>query len=278
MTDASATPTTTCPACGASASGRFCQQCGAALGARSCTRCQAAMRAGARFCHRCGTPASGTAAGAGAGPQVSPSKTPWLVAGILVISAIALVTLQGVNKNNPPAQPVMPNAGNAAPFAGGAAGGAAPGGAGGPSQVDIASMSPLERFNRLFNRVMRSAGAGDTAQAIQFAPMAGQAYGMLDKADYSADTRLHMGLILVVQKDARAVRAIADTILKENPDHLFGYILRGDAARLAGNEAEFRKAVADYRAREQKELPRADRAEYQEHQPLLAEFNAAAKP
>jgi hypothetical protein len=272
MTDASATPSTTCPACGASASGRFCQQCGAALGARACARCQATMRAGARFCHRCGTPASG--AGAPAGPQVSPSKTPWLVAGILVIAAIALVTLQGVNKNNPPAQPVMPNAGNSAPFAGGAAGGA--GGAGGPSQVDIANMSPQERFNRLFNRVMRAAGSGDTAQAIQFAPMAGQAYGMLDRADFNADTRLHMGLILVVQKDAAGVRAIADTILEENPDHLFGYILRGDAARLAGNDAEFRKAVADYRAREQKELARTDRVEYQEHQPLLAEFNAAA--
>jgi hypothetical protein len=137
-------------------------------------------------------------------------------------------------------------------------------------------MSPLERFNRLFNRIMRSAGSGDTAGAQQFAPMAQQSYSMLEKNDYSADTRLHMGLVLVVLKDAKGVKAIADTILKENPDHLFGYILRGDAARLAGDDAAFRKAAEEFKSREAKELPRADRAEYQEHQPLMAEFKASA--
>ncbi|MCU0620281.1 MAG: zinc ribbon domain-containing protein [Gemmatimonadales bacterium] len=253
-------PGTTCPACGAAAGGSFCAQCGASLAVRACARCTAPLRAGARFCHRCGHATA--AAPAVASPSVGGQRLPWLVAGLCAIGAIALVALRGVNtQNGPKAPPPLPDQ---VPAPAAAGGGAA-------ATTDIASMSPAERFNRLFNRVMRAAGSGDSAQAMQFAPMAISAYGMLDQAP-SADERLHAGLVYLVQGDARAVTALADTLLRQHPDHLFGYVLRGEAAKLSGDQPALQRARADFASRLAKETARTDRPEYQEHQPLLDEF------
>lgn len=261
MTESSTAPVTSCPACGAAASGRFCAQCGAAIATRACARCTAALRPGARFCHRCGQPTA--AAAPPAAPAGSSSRLPWLIAGICTIGAVALVALRGINTQNAPkAPPPLPDQ-----VPSPAAAGAAPGGA----TTDISQMSPAERFNRLFNRVMRAAGAGDSAQALQFAPMAVSAYGMLGTTP-SADERLHVGLVYLVQGDTRAVTAVADTLLAQNPDHLFGYVLRGEAARMAGEQGALAKAKADFAARDAREATRADRPEYQEHQPLLDDF------
>jgi hypothetical protein len=272
MTDsAPASTPVACPACGAAASGRFCPHCGASLLPRACPRCATAVRATAKFCHRCGASVTGEADVPG--PMVgATNRTPWLVLGILLIAVISAITWTGINKNNPPAAPIMPNAGNAdgsagAPFAGG--GGAAQG-AGGTGNVDIASMSPEERFNRLFDRVMRSMAAGDTAAAQQFAPMAVMAYGMLPQ--HNADLRLHVALVQLAAGNVPAARAVADTILAQSPDHLFGYIVRAEAARAAGDAAGERQAKADFGAKVTAETARADRPEYAEHQALIDEY------
>jgi hypothetical protein len=272
MTDSAPAPTpVACPACGAAASGRFCPHCGASLLPRACPRCATAVRATAKFCHRCGASVSGEPDVPG--PMVgATNRTPWLVLGLLLIAVISAITYTGINKNNPPAAPLMPNAGNAdgsagAPFAGG---GGAGQGAGGAGNVDIASMSPEERFNRLFDRVMRSMAAGDTAAAQQFAPMAVMAYGMLPQ--HTADLRLHVALVQLAAGDVPAARAVADTILAQNPDHLFGYIVRAEAAKTAGDAAGVQKARADFTARVAAETARADRPEYTEHQALIDEY------
>jgi len=264
-----------CP--GTMARGRFCPSCGTSLLPRACPRCATALRATARFCHRCGAPASGAERAPGA-PQLHGSRTPWLVAGLLLITMVSYITYKGINRNNPPAVPLMPNAGNAGnagnadgrepqqtpPFASGA------GGAGGAAGVDIASMTPDERFNRLFDRVMRSMATGDTAAARQFAPMAVQAYGMLPAPN--ADLRLHVALVQIAAGDARAAMAVADTILAQSPDHLFGYIVRAEAAHASGDAAAERKARADFAAKVAKETARTDRPEYAEHQSLIDEY------
>jgi len=272
MTDSAAASTpVACPACGAAASGRFCPHCGASLLPRACPRCATAVRATAKFCHRCGASVTGEADVPG--PMVgATNRTPWLVLGILLIAVISAITWTGINKNNPPAAPIMPNAGNAdgsagAPFAGG---GGAGQGAGGAGNVDIASMSPEERFNRLFDRVMRSMAAGDTAAAKQFAPMAVMAYGMLPQ--HNADLRLHVALVQLAEGNVPAARAVADTILAQSPDHLFGYIVRAEAARAAGDAAGERQAKADFSAKVAAETARADRPEYAEHQALIDEY------
>jgi hypothetical protein len=272
MTDSTPGPTpVACPACGAAATGRFCLQCGASLLSRACPRCATAVRATAKFCHRCGASVAGEPDAPG--PMVgATNRTPWLVLGLLLIATISAITYTGINKNNPPATPRMPNAGNAdgsaaAPFAGGGGAGA---GAGGAANVDIASMSPEERFNRLFDRVMRSMAAGDTAAARQFAPMAVTAYGMLPERN--ADLRLHVALVQLAAGDVPAARAVADTILAQNPDHLFGYIVRAEAARTVGDAAGERQAKADFKAKVTAETARSDRPEYGEHQSLIDEY------
>jgi hypothetical protein len=272
MTDSAPAPTpVACPACGAAASGRFCPHCGASLLPRACPRCATAVRATAKFCHRCG--ASVTGEPDVPGPMVgATNRTPWLVLGLLLIATISAITYTGINKNNPPAAPLMPNAGNAdgsagAPFAGG---GGAGEGAGGAANVDIANMSPEERFNRLFDRVMRSMAAGDTAAAQQFAPMAVMAYGMLPQ--HNADLRLHVALVQLAAGNVPAARAVADTILAQNPDHLFGYIVRAEAAKTAGDAAGEQKAKTDFQAKVAAETARADRPEYAEHQALIDEY------
>jgi hypothetical protein len=268
MTDSAPVSTpVTCPGCGASAQGRFCPQCGTPLTPRACPRCATALRAGARFCHRCGASATGGADVAPPPSTGATNRTPWLFLGLILIAVISAVTWTGINKNNPPAAPLMPNAGNAGQ-APGAGGGAA--GAGGPSNVDIASMTPEERFNRLFDRVMRSMAGGDTAAAQQFAPMAIMAYGMLPA--HNADLRLHVALVQLATGNVPAARAVADTILAQNPDHLFGYIVRAEAARTAGDAAAEKQAKADFAAKVAAETARADRPEYREHQSLIDEY------
>ena len=156
---------------------------------------------------------------------------PWLVAGMLVIAGLTYIAYLGINRNNPPEVARMPNAGNAAPGAQSgenSAGEAAPAG----TPPDIASMSPAERFNRLFDRVMRAASAGDTAQAKQFAPMAILAYGMLDTV--TADLRYHAAVLYAETGQYAAALALADTILAQNPNHLFGYLVRGEVADRRG--------------------------------------------
>ena len=51
---------------------------------------------------------------------------------------------------------------------------------------DISQLSPRERFDRLFNRIMQAAEQGDTAQVRRFTPMALGAYAQLDTIDADA--------------------------------------------------------------------------------------------
>src|ERR1700748_3818046 len=93
--------TVTCPGCKAKASGKFCSNCGATLAAANCGACNAPLTPGAKFCHRCGTPA-------GAEGPVNQggfaSGLPWAVAGIALVAFIALVAGQRFSRT-PDASP-----------------------------------------------------------------------------------------------------------------------------------------------------------------------------
>src|SRR5213079_541375 len=95
---------------------------------------------------------------------------------------------------------------------------------GGGRPPDISQMSPEERANRLFNRVMILAEAGKNDSVQFFLPMALGAYGQLPSLD--ADARYHVGLLQRAGGDANAALAQADTIRKAIPTHLFIYVLR----------------------------------------------------
>ena len=200
---------------------------------------------------------------------------PWLVAGFLVIAGLTYIAYLGINRNSPPEVARMPNAGNAAPGAptGDAAGAEPALPAGTPP--DISSMSASERFNRLFDRVMRAAANGDTAQARQFTPMAILAYGMLDTV--TADLRYHAAVLYAESGQDAPALALADTILAQNPNHLFGYLVRGEVADRRRDARAAAAARKDFMAHYQAEIGRADRPEYGEHKPVIDEYVNAGR-
>ena len=65
--------------------------------------------------------------------------------------------------------------------------------------------------------------------------------------------------------------ALADTILARTPGHLFGYLVRGDAADLQGDTAAAGRAGRDFLTHYDAEM-RANRMEYQEHAGAIADF------
>ena len=213
----------TCPRCGKAASGKFCIECGAAVAATTCGECDGTIVAGARFCQHCG-------AAAGDGPTkggaLSRHPLTWAVPGVAVLAVIAyFVGQQLANKSDASANATpLAEGAPTAPFAGGVGGG------GGAGSVDISKMSPEERASRLFDRVMRYGEQGKLDSVKIFAPMAIQSYEMLGNA--TNHSRYDIGMISVVSLDAARAAAEADTILKDNPQHLLGLVLAIKAAGL----------------------------------------------
>lgn len=246
--DPAATPDsgTSCSACGTVSIGKFCSNCGAPLAGATCGSCSAPLTPGARFCHRCGTPASADNA---ATQRSYASAVPWAVAGIALVSLIALAAGQRFGRGPADATSPPDAAGaNAAPFAGATGNGPAP---------DISKMSPAEAAVRLYNRVMGAHERGQTDTVQLFAPMAITAYQMIGALDL--DQRYDMGRIAAISGDETLARAEADTILSKHPNHLLGLVLAGDAARLrkdaAGARAYHEKLVAAAPGERAKPLP-----------------------
>jgi len=244
---------TTCPHCGAQAFGNFCSNCGNSLARFQCAKCAAELAPGAKFCHRCGTPVGAAAplaparsSGVSAAPRESGlgSVLPWAVAGIALVALIILVAVQRATRGGAEAAQAPPVA------ASGAAG------------VDISSMSPQERADRLFNRIMSYAERGKTDSVQFFAPMAITSYEML--GNLTLDQRYDLGRIAEVSGDPVIASAQADTILASNPTHLLGLVLAANAARMRnenGKSAEYlRKLAAAAPSERAKKLP-----EYEVH-------------
>lgn len=166
---------------------------------------------------------------------------------------------------HPAAPPDMANVGNV---------GAAPGGGPTGPAPDISSMSPRERFDRLFERVVRASEAGDSVTVVQFAPMALGAYAQLDAVD--TDARYHAAMIDLAVRDFPGAEALADTILAGAPGHLFAYLIRGEAADRQNNAAALTRSYQDFLDHYDAEM-RAGRVEYAEHRPALDDFRTRAK-
>jgi hypothetical protein len=186
------------------------------------------------------------------------------------VALLLLIVFKVLREAHPTAAPEMANAGaqSAREGIGDAAGGAA-----GGSPPDISQMTPRERFDRLFNRIIQAAQQGDSAQVIRFTPMALGAYGQLDSID--ADARYHAAVLRMQIGDFAGALALADTVLISNPGHLFGYMIRGSVAELQNDTARRRQAERDFRAHFAAESA-AGRPEYQEHQPVIEDFKQHA--
>ena len=250
-----------CPACGQSTTGAFCAHCGTAV---HCRECGTALLPGARFCTQCGTPVPSPAtAPLGEAEAVEPpgrrSRLPWVVAGGALVALAAVLIVPRLSEPEPQ-QPRFEFTPEGAP-------------AGNPAAVDLASMTPRERADRLFDRVMRTLSQGDSAGARQFVPMAIAAYGMAGEPD--ADARYHLAALHLVGNDPAAARAQADTLLASSPNHLFGLFTAAQAEQARGNaeaaRGMYRRFLDAYDAEIARNLP-----EYQAHQPALPGMRAEA--
>lgn len=247
----------TCPGCGAPVTGPFCSRCGTAVAAPACAACQSRLSPGARFCHRCGAPAAAAAGVSGR------ERLAWTLTGLAAVTALLAFLYRG---NARPTVPDMGNAGNVG------AAGAVPALA--QRAPDISSISPRERFDRLWDRVVRAAEAGDSVTVIQFAPMALGAYSMMEDAD--ADARYHAATINLVIGDFAAALALADTIQAQAPGHLFGDVVRGEVADRRNDATALTRSYREFLSHYDAEL-RAGRVEYAEHKPILDDFRTRAQ-
>lgn len=250
--------TASCPSCGAAAAaGRFCSHCGADLEApASCSKCGEPLLQGARFCNQCGAPAGGPAASDPPRAGATAARLPWIVAGVAV--GVLAAVLIGFALERPDRDVANP------PLAGPA---------GDPASVDLSSMSPRERADRLFNRVMTSASIGDTAQARAFLPMALAAYDQVPGLDL--DGHYHAAVLLLLGGDPAAARARADSILRDAPNHLFGLFTAAEAERALGNAETAHELYQRFLTHYDEELA-TGRPEYADHRDVLPVNRAEA--
>jgi tetratricopeptide (TPR) repeat protein len=249
-----------CSACGTESAGRYCPQCGNALAAAPCRACGSELPAGARYCIVCGEPtAARTAAGGGAAP--------WYVAGGAIVALILVILLQAFR---PPASP--PAFGSTAVPGAAVAGGGQ--GAGTGMQPPPLTGTLREQADQLFNRIMETYSAGDTARARFFLPMALTAYREAGVAD--ADGLYHLSLLEIAAGDGAAALATAERILATTPEHLLGLAAAAQAARALDRTDTARALYERFLAAYDDERTR-DRVEYREHGPMLPVYLEEAR-
>jgi hypothetical protein len=210
-----------------------------------CAACGAGLARGARFCHRCGTPAgegapvarTGAAEPAAASAGGLGAVLPWGVAFVALMALVAMVA--GRNFGAAKGSQVDGSA-NALPtqeIDGPALGSGTPGS--GPRAPDISSLTPEQRADRLYERIMIYDEAGKRDSVAIFAPMALAAHELLENIDL--DRRYHAGRIAEAVGLPDMALAQSDTILRGDANHLLGLILGARAARLANDESRARE-------------------------------------
>jgi hypothetical protein len=251
-------PVQQCAACGTpSAGGRFCASCGAPLTGALCPACRSALTTGAKFCHRCGS-------AVGASPTAdarAATTVPWTIAALSLLALAALAAGRNFGAHRTAAE--APAAAVAPPIADADQGGA------GPAPPDISAMSPAERADRLFDRVMRLHEQGKDDSVQFFAPMVLAAFQAIP--DPTLDQRYDLGRVGEAVGLNDLAKAEADTILSQDPTHLLGLALAARAATAAKQpdaaHGYYKRLLAAEPAERKKKLP-----EYARHQ---ADIDAA---
>ena len=251
-----------CPSCGtATEGGKFCANCGAALKKPECPGCGHKPPAGARFCNQCGTAMGASSAGAHASAGASGNPLAWWMAGALLVGLILVI-----------AYPVYAPDRAAAPLP--VATGRTIGPVVGAAPPDLSTMTLREQADGLFNRVMTAVSTDDSAEVVFFLPMAIQAFENAEPLD--ADGKFHQALLLLTgQFNAEALEG-AEGILSEQPNHLLGLAIAGDASLALGDSAGargyYKRWLDAYESEAEKEL-----LEYQDHAPMFPEMRAKAE-
>jgi tetratricopeptide (TPR) repeat protein len=139
-------------------------------------------------------------------------------------------------------------------------------GTGGSALVDLTSMPLEEQALTLFDRVMRSASAGDTADVAFFLPKALVVHEQLAAED--ADGIFHFGLLHLTGGDYESALAKAREGLERVPEHLLLLGVAGEAAAAQGDSAAAREYYGSYVDLYEAEMGML-RSGYEHHQPLF---------
>lgn len=215
-----------------------------------CASCSALLTPGALFCHRCGAgvggrPSRSAAAAADAAVVAPPGQrsiVPWVLAGAALLALVIMVAAQqGASPSGNAATATTPL-------------GAAPLGAG-TRAPDISAMSPRDRADRLFDRVMRLSAEGKVDSATFFASMAVGAYESVGPLDL--DLRYDYGRMAEMAGELPLAQAQADSIMRENPDHLLGLILAARVAQARNDVAAANRHLAHLARAEKTELAKS---------------------
>jgi len=218
---------------------------------RHCGSCGTACEPGALYCSDCGSPLGGPPA------KSLRARLPWILSGLaLVAFAVAIsFMIRGSTGERAEGMPPTGSIIEGTPASGGGA-------------VDLASMSPRQAADRLFERTMRTDSAGDTTQALFFADMAVQTYGMVPAAELDADAWFHLGLLELLRGAPDAAAVHAETILAQSPDHLLAWILseqiadgRGDTSAAEQARNRFLQALESQRS--------LNLEEYEQHRGII---------
>lgn len=261
-----------CASCGAEVPrGAFCSRCGASLESRICPSCGAESRPGDRFCTRCGGSLAGEERDAGDDADRGNAALGWWIAGLAMVAVILFMLVPVLQPDRGLQQ------GDSAPGgtpSGAPAGPAAAGELGPAPNVDLSSMTPRQAADRLFDRVMRAASAGDSAEVQQFLPMALGAYERARPLD--ADGLFHLSALQRTATRAEEALETAREGLSDEPNHLLLLSAAAEASRQLGDTAAARGHYE--RLLEVWDEERASgREEYEAHSALLPRLREDAE-
>ncbi len=237
------------------------------MGGRFCNKCGATLTGTSAFCNQCGAKAPTGGGGGGsrrdaAAAVVGGGNAPWWIAGVALFGLILVVGWSMVRPEGPATPAGMPS--------GGAGGSVDPNA---PGTTDLTQMSPREAADRLFDRVMRTISAGDTAGAMGFQPMAVQAFQVAEPLDL--DGIFHMALLQQLS-DPAATLATAKRMLEAEPDHVLGLGMAGEASAAMGDQAAateyFEHLLEVYDVQSARNLP-----EYDGHRNVMVQMKATAE-
>lgn len=226
----------------------------------ACPSCGAVVLPEASFCQACGVSLTERS---GAGRWLS-GKVVAVVAGIVGLSAAVVLGVVIVSEEDrapsdsftppPPAfqQPATLPSGD---------------------PPDLSQLTPRQMADRLFNRVMIASERGNRSEALDFVPMAVQAYSNLPALD--RDAHYHLSLIHNVAGDRAEVEQHLAALRDGAPNHLLALVLEHRLARKAGDQASAGRIRAAFDAAYDAEIA-IGRPEYREHRNVIEGFRAAA--
>jgi predicted Zn-dependent protease len=194
-------------------------------------------------------------------PWNTQTIVPWVALGIAAIAlVVALAAFFDRGKEAVAPAPLFPPLSSTVPVPG--------------QSVDLASLSPRQAADRLFNRVMAASENGDSVEALQFAPMALQAYNNLGSLDN--DARYHVALLHLTAGDIKSARVQIELLRKAVPNHLIGFMLEHQIAERSGKQDSAARAYKAFLAAYDAEIA-TGREEYQDHQKTIERFRTAAQ-